>query len=612
MRRIGCRLVVCVLTFVILTSSFQSYFLTHTEASPTNAAQSTTVYIYSNVCGFQVWFDGKHIFTTPSDKDWCWFYCVTPGRHTITLKKSGCADATRVVDVVAGVTNEFTIDMKCGGNGNKDLELDIWVDKGCGSTYEDGERLTVYFRSNEDCYAHVYEIMPDGKTQTLVQGKINGDQTYSRSGTLEGPGKRVFVISAEDEESRCTAYVESKAPETGQIKVYVKDDSGNYVSGASVYLDGSYEGKTSSSGYMHIDDVPEGSHTVKASKTGFGEDSEKVYVESGETETVYLTLEEDKNLSATISIASLRGSYNVGQTVQVKTYVKNTGNVSHEFIVGCTFIDPDGAETDLDCKTVYLSPGKQSAVTFSWQIPKDSPEGEFHLIVSVWEREGEKIRSGRKELVNRLDRDDQYFIVEKTDLTGYSWYEFTFVGDDICIYNSGIMKKDICALTILIKRKENKQWENVAVIRIDIYAPEYFGDNIRIVARELPPGGKERLIIDTEFLDDINDFLDACEMIGEVLKTIILYNLPPQYEEIAKGLMESIEDPFLEISGLISSEAQTTAQNLISATLRGSISAANAFLHDLFPLVTECGTQFYGFLAFLMTSGAAIYLISLA
>jgi hypothetical protein len=30
---------------------------------------STTLFIYSNVCGFEVWFDGRLIFTAPSDKD---------------------------------------------------------------------------------------------------------------------------------------------------------------------------------------------------------------------------------------------------------------------------------------------------------------------------------------------------------------------------------------------------------------------------------------------------------------------------------------------------------------------------------------------------------------
>ncbi|MGC1120515.1 MAG: PEGA domain-containing protein [Candidatus Methanofastidiosia archaeon] len=87
------------------------------------AGQTTTMVIYSNVTGFEVWFDGAHIYTTPADKDYCWFYNVYPGTHTITLKKSGCADATVRVDIIAGATNEFTINMACGsGSGGSGSE----------------------------------------------------------------------------------------------------------------------------------------------------------------------------------------------------------------------------------------------------------------------------------------------------------------------------------------------------------------------------------------------------------------------------------------------------------------------------------------------------------
>lgn len=76
-------------------------------------AEQTTLYIYSNVSGFDVYYDGVHLYTVPSTEKYCWFYSVTPGRHTITLKKSGCTDVTESVDIVAGVKNEVTINMSC-------------------------------------------------------------------------------------------------------------------------------------------------------------------------------------------------------------------------------------------------------------------------------------------------------------------------------------------------------------------------------------------------------------------------------------------------------------------------------------------------------------------
>jgi len=287
--------------FLILVASIFGYLLPLDASSTMGNAQSqTTVFVYSNVCGFEVWWDGKHIFTTPSDKDWCWFYCVYPGKHTITLKKSGCADATVVVNVIAGIQNEFTINMNCGGGGGS-LNLDIWTDKGCGSTYEDGDRLTIYYKANRDCYAVLSEIMPDGSTQILDQGWLRGGTTYSDSGTLKGPGKRIFIISAENEEARCTVYVEEEE-KTGSIEVYVKDDSGKKLSGASVYLDDDYQGKTNNSGYFLIEDVSEGYHTVEASKSGYGNDSKRVNVKAGKTETVNLILEEEEEKTGSIEV----------------------------------------------------------------------------------------------------------------------------------------------------------------------------------------------------------------------------------------------------------------------------------------------------------------------
>lgn len=80
---------------------------------------AAVLYVYSNVYGFEVWIDGKHEFTAPPDKNWCWFMYISPGQHTITLKKSGCTDSTVVVTVLSGITNEVTINMVCGTTGGQ-------------------------------------------------------------------------------------------------------------------------------------------------------------------------------------------------------------------------------------------------------------------------------------------------------------------------------------------------------------------------------------------------------------------------------------------------------------------------------------------------------------
>ena len=75
------------------------------------------------------------------------------------------------------------------------------------------------------------------------------------------------------------------------IKVIVKDDSGSKLKDASVYLDGSYKGKTNSSGEYTISDLSPGSYTIKMEKENY-----ETY-----TETIELTPGESKNISVTLS-----------------------------------------------------------------------------------------------------------------------------------------------------------------------------------------------------------------------------------------------------------------------------------------------------------------------
>jgi len=57
-----------------------------------------------------------------------------------------------------------------------------------------------------------------------------------------------------------------------------------------VYLDGTLKGSTNYNGELLIEDLSPENYTVKATKSGYEDDSEDVYVEAGETKTLYLTL----------------------------------------------------------------------------------------------------------------------------------------------------------------------------------------------------------------------------------------------------------------------------------------------------------------------------------
>lgn len=92
--------------------------------------------------------------------------------------------------------------------------------------------------------------------------------------------------------SRFILMVEAKS---GAINVIVKDDYGNRLKGAAVYLDGNYRGKTDNNGFFKIKNVKKGYHTVKASKKGYKSKSKRGYLKAGVTATCKLVLEAKKS-----------------------------------------------------------------------------------------------------------------------------------------------------------------------------------------------------------------------------------------------------------------------------------------------------------------------------
>ncbi len=46
--------------------------------------------------------------------------------------------------------------------------IDVWVDRGCGATYNIGDSIVIYFRTNQTGYVTVNLYKPDGSQSTLV------------------------------------------------------------------------------------------------------------------------------------------------------------------------------------------------------------------------------------------------------------------------------------------------------------------------------------------------------------------------------------------------------------------------------------------------------------
>jgi hypothetical protein len=64
-----------------------------------------------------------------------------------------------------------------------DLGIDVWVNKGEGSTYYYGEDVAIYFRADYDCYVVVYDIDPSGNVSLLFPSDYNSS-TYVRGGEV--------------------------------------------------------------------------------------------------------------------------------------------------------------------------------------------------------------------------------------------------------------------------------------------------------------------------------------------------------------------------------------------------------------------------------------------
>jgi hypothetical protein len=83
----------------------------------------TTLRIDSNVSNFQVWWNGVYNHTTPYN--YAILSNVPAGTHTVTLKKSGCTDASKTITIIPNTANTVTISMSCGPGGGGEETADI-------------------------------------------------------------------------------------------------------------------------------------------------------------------------------------------------------------------------------------------------------------------------------------------------------------------------------------------------------------------------------------------------------------------------------------------------------------------------------------------------------
>lgn len=213
-----------------------------------------------------------------------------------------------------------------------DFNIEVWIDKGCGKSYTVGENITIYFKSNKDCYLTLLDFIPGGgirllfpnryeKNNFLEANKVHtippgfvvtpppGKEMIRAIATTspwqffsdeeimryhsEHPEERYPVISRSEEGfgakfnekikiipqpnwamASCIFNVISKVvTQYGKIKVT------STPSYAKVYLDGAYRGQTPHT----LSNIKVGQHTIKVTKKDYYDYSETVQVKGNST-----------------------------------------------------------------------------------------------------------------------------------------------------------------------------------------------------------------------------------------------------------------------------------------------------------------------------------------
>ncbi|MFQ5892417.1 MAG: carboxypeptidase regulatory-like domain-containing protein, partial [Candidatus Methanofastidiosia archaeon] len=143
------------------------------------------------------------------------------------------------------------------------------------------------------------EILIDG----IYVGETDSEGTLSK--VLEA-GSYIVEARFESVSESSKVFVKEKSLEIlnlflkiekkGNVEVLVTDDDGNPIERAEIYLDAIYKGMTDSSGRILIEDLEEGSYSLRMSKSGYNSYTRNVKVIFGETQVYMVQLEKKLNL----------------------------------------------------------------------------------------------------------------------------------------------------------------------------------------------------------------------------------------------------------------------------------------------------------------------------
>ncbi len=207
-------------------------------------------------------------------------YYLAPGQYNVTYS------------VTTGYYEEtITVDIAVGDN-MQNATLEAWPTTGTlhgyvlnetgaaivgaavvidGTDFETTTNATGYYK---------LEDLPEG-THTAIA---------SADGYLNS-SEDVEIVAMETTKQNITLEAEPVIT-TGTLTGYVVDVDGVGIEGAAVTIDGTdFEAETNATGYYMLEDLPEGTHTVNATATGYLYNTEEIEIVAEETTEQNITLE---------------------------------------------------------------------------------------------------------------------------------------------------------------------------------------------------------------------------------------------------------------------------------------------------------------------------------
>lgn len=291
-------------------------------------AQTAQLLVQTNVERAAVDIDGTQVGKTNTDGE-ILIEDLSPGSHTVELRKRGYWNASTRVTLEEGLTNSVTLELTARnvrGAGvlvrtNVSDALVLLDGEQKGQTGSDGQ---VYL-ANVQVGEHQLSVRKEGydpvfRTITITDEQLDRNIRLRLSPTASSP-------TAEGDEVVPSTDTTASEPMSTTAKLVVSTN----VAQADVYLDGAFRGRTKGNGSLALT-ADSGEYQVTVKKEGFVDVQKTARLQAEERETIKVVLEEASFLpisgyTLSLVLAALLASLVGALAVVVILYFREGGSL---------------------------------------------------------------------------------------------------------------------------------------------------------------------------------------------------------------------------------------------------------------------------------------------